>query len=298
LALQYFVQVLDTYESYNQASGKLVSTARARMVALAIGSAARLAAIWADAGVIVFAWLVVAQLAINLGWIAFGARALPDVRGGSFDRTQARRLLSMGAMLAIASGLNVLQARVEILLLERLLGLDAVGVYSAALRLVEVVDSVGVVAVTVYLPRLLGAASAGRLDDEHLVRSYRLAFVLYLACVPALAGLALIGWLFLSGRFPDVHWLVLALAPRPLLAFLGLTRSMHMLADEQLRYGVACALAGLVVGTALAMATIPVFGIPGAVLSGLASFVVSNVLIDAFFNRRYFRALARSLGMA
>jgi O-antigen/teichoic acid export membrane protein len=204
----------------------------------------------------------------------------------------------MGFFIIIAGLLNLAQARCEMLILEKLAGLEAVGMYSVGLRFIELFDLLGTIAVTIYLPRLLAASQEDMASDRALTVTYRLALLLYVAVLPLICAMAGVAYFTLDSKFPGIHWLVLSMAARPLFAYLGLTRGMYMLAANRLRYAMACSGVGLAVSVATGLIFIPRLGYYGAAASAFCSYLVSNVLIDAVFNRRYFLAFLRAFRRA
>jgi O-antigen/teichoic acid export membrane protein len=297
LALQYVAQVLDVYETYNQATGRIAQSTQARIAALLIVSALRLWAVYAQADLAAFAWLVLLQIVIGMAltYESSGTRALRWPH--RLDFATAKQLCAMGSFIVLAGLLNMAQARCEMLLLERYSGMGAVGVYSAALRFIEHFDALGMIAVTVYLPRLLAREGAPTTGEESLVRTYRAALLLFAAILPLIGGMAILAYWTLAGKFEGIHWLVLAMAFRPLFTFIGLTRSMHMLAGNRLRYGALCSLVGLIVSATTALLLVPRYGVYGAAASAFLGYLCSNLLIDAALNRSYFRAFTRAVAL-
>lgn len=290
LSLQYLAQSLDVFEYYNQANGRIIQTVRARLAAFMVVSALRVAAVYLGADVVTFAWLVVLQLLLGFALIYFGTKPLMLRGSWLFDSALARKLLGMGSFIVLAGLLNMAQARSEMIILEHFVGMKAVGIYAAALRFIELFDTGGMIAVTIYLPHLLASANNDQLEDGKLVRIYRMAILLYLVCIPLIVAMAGIAWWTMGDNYSGIHWLVLAMAVRPLLAFMGLTRGMSMLAESRLRYSALCAAVGLITAVTSAYLLIPIFGVYGAAASGLMSYGVSNILIDAVLNKRYFQA--------
>jgi len=211
------------------------------------------------------------------------------------DGDKARKLLSIGSFVVLAGLLNMVQARCEVFILERFAGMEAVGLYFGSLRFIELFDALGMIAVTIYLPRLLISSNKNKASNEALVLTYRVALVLYACTIPVIIAMAVAAHLLLGDKFVGIHWLILAMAYRPLFAFLGLTRSMYMLAEDRLRYGALCSLVGLVISVAAALLLIPRFGVYGAAMSAFLGFFCSNLGIDALLNRTYFRAFVRAV---
>jgi O-antigen/teichoic acid export membrane protein len=295
LSLQYIIQSFDVFETYNQATGRIKQTTRARLVAFLFVSGLRVVAVQVGAGLDIFAWLIVLQSLIGFLITYINIPNQNLLKAPAFNSTEAKTMIQMGAFIVLAGTINMAQARCEVYFLERYAGMQAVGLYSGALRFIELFDTLGTIAVTVYLPRLLASTTQAVAGDKALVSTYRAALTLYAGVIPLIIAMAGVAYLLLGSKFVGIHWLIISMGTRPLFTFLGLTRSMNMLAENKLRYDALCSSVGFFISAASAAILIPVIGVYGAAASAFLGYLCSNILIDAFLNKRYFFAFAKAL---
>lgn len=296
LSLQYIAAGFDVFDSYCQANLKIKKLVFARCSTLVLFSLLRVFAILSEGGVVVFAWLISAQ-ALFGGFILYLAsgRAWRD-EVSPFPAKEKKRMFISGSFVLVASVVNALQSRVEVFYLEKFFDLGAVGEYSAALRIVELLDSIGIVVITLYLPKLLKDTSEiGVEKGAILTRSFKLAIVCYLFSLPALLLLAFLSAFMYGDKFEHVEIIIIAMFSRPLFTFFGLVRNATMLADGRLQYGLVCSCVGLVVALGAGLIFVPYFGVYGAVLTAFLSYLSSNFLIDFVVNREYARSILASM---
>jgi O-antigen/teichoic acid export membrane protein len=139
----------------------------ARLSVLLLASVARLVAIYFDAGIDVFIYLLCAEW---LG-LAFCYFQLYRRYGGlftdlTFTRPEASNLFRQGTWLWFTAIGAVLVLKVDQLMLAFLVNDQAVGIYAAAVRLSEVWYLLPVALMTGYFPQLMAAKQVGSGDYE------------------------------------------------------------------------------------------------------------------------------------
>jgi O-antigen/teichoic acid export membrane protein len=227
-------------------------------------------------------------------------------RGGrfatwTFDRAVAAALLRQAGILLIAGVATQVQVRADIVIIGYLMSNHDVGLYSAALRLVEAANFVPVIIMTSMAPLLAAAHAASRQTFESVL----LAFY---------NVMSLLGWTVAIGFWLTSDFIVALLygpayaASGPLLALLGfrflltgfgIGKSMFLTNTHRLWFITLSAITGMTAGILLSMLLIPRYGAFGAVYASIASIVLRIFVIDLFWapTRRNLWLMCRALVM-
>jgi PST family polysaccharide transporter len=244
-------------------------------------------------------------LMFSLEYVALGVASLIALRRAGGPRVGARessgwlRWFAARSPWLLASGVaEVIYLRIDIVLLERLRGVEEAGTYAVAARLSEVWYMVPVALMGAVFPVLWSRRS----DPDAYARSlqgsldalFAMAFVI--AVIVQFVGGPLVEILF-GERFAastpvlQIHiWAGVFIFMRALL-------SRWLLAEDLLRFSLVTHVAGAVMNVALNLLLIPRYGATGAALATVASYACAGWL--ALFlserTRPMGRAMARSL---
>jgi O-antigen/teichoic acid export membrane protein len=254
------------------------SAAMVQIGALAVASVARVGLIVNGAGLTAFAWVLVAEMALGaLGFFWAARRAgMPRISGAATGAT-ARRLLSEAWPLALASFAVLIYMKIDEVMLRRLAGTEAVGVYAAAARLSEVWYFVPTAIASSVLPALLRAREAGaetyrRREQEYYDLSAALAYGL---SVPvALLAPFIVRWAYgpaFAGAAPilAVHiW-------SSVFVFLGVARGQWLVNEGLQTFYMWTTAAGAVVNVGLNLVLIPRWGGLGAAWATVIAYGIS-----------------------
>lgn len=179
--------------------------------------------------------------------------------------------------LAISAAAVIVYMRVGQVMVMKLLGASALGVYSAAIRLPDIANFIPIVMASALLPMLVRAGSTGG-------TAYRSRLLWYFRVNAALS----IGIALTCSVFSD--WIIRVVFGKgfvesaPLLAvyswslvfvFLGVARSQHMLNIGLQHYLLAYTLLGMLVNIGMNWYLIPTLGSTGAALATVCSYAVS-----------------------
>lgn len=278
-------QVFDLFDLLLQASGVPRISAWIRTGANTIVTVGKLALIVFRAPVEAFAVAAAVEIALYAsGWWWVGRR-----RGWKISRwrpsgARIRALLSESWPLTV-SGLAVYtQAYADQLVVGSMLGASQLGQYAAAMRLVNVFSFLPMVVQIVAAPEVARAKVAGEgVYAKRLHDVYRLMMAMF---VTVAVPLILLG--------PEVVRLLYgkayigASALLPLLAFrlfftnFGVARSMYITNDRLFRFALVTAVAGGATNVVLNILLVPRWGVPGAIVSSLASFAVTTFALEIF----------------
>lgn len=225
--------------------------------------------------------------------VAAGALALSIVYGRApapgawrFHRPEAFRLLTESWPFIVAGAVNMVQARIEFVMIESFLGASALGQYAAASRFIEIFDLIFVALGTSIFPKV--SKGGPETSDTTFQRVYFLAVLTYIAIVPVLFCVWLSLGVIYGSQYDVARRIFPLMAVRPLLAYIGIAKSMIIRVSFPPRYALFCSAIGACLAAGGAYFLLPTLGLTGAIVASLASYLVSNVLIDALFFRKNF----------
>jgi polysaccharide transporter, PST family len=154
-------QALDVIDFFFQAHTRSRFSVVPRNVAFVAASLARLFAVISHAGLLTFAWIaalevLVAELGLTVTYFRY-RRAWPRWR---WDFGRARVLLSESWPLLVSGVTVMIYMRTDQVLLGKLGSVEAVGIYSAAIRFSEIWYAIPVIVTMSVMPRLLKSRDA------------------------------------------------------------------------------------------------------------------------------------------
>jgi O-antigen/teichoic acid export membrane protein len=280
-----FFQVLDIFDLLFQAQGESRISAYVRIVACVLASIVKAGLILAEASLPVIAAAGVLELALAaVGWLWAGNKSGRTLGHLRVERECTRALLRESWPLAL-SGLAVYaQAYFDQLVIGQMIGSSELGQYAAAMRLVTAFSFIPMVVYTVAAPEITRAKRDSQpLYHKRLFDLYRLMGGLFLVTAiplmlagPWLAGV-LLGRPYLPGA-ALLPWLALRL----FFTNFGVARSVFLTNEGLFRFGLLTAVAGAVVNVGLNLWLVPVYGVPGAIVSSMASFAVTTFALEGF----------------
>ena len=289
LGMTLVFQAADAVDLWFQSQSQNRRSVVAKLGAAVAANVVKLLLIYTKAPLLAFAGVLAFETAAGALALAIVYRRLPSPFGWHFRRAQALRLLGESWPFMVAAAVNLIQARVEYVMIESYLGASSLGQYAAAARFVEIFDIVFISLAVSIFPRI---SIRGK---EHSVTSlrrvYLLATLTYLAITPLLCLVWLSLGLIYGAGYGEARQLFPLMALRPLLGYFGITKGMAIRITFWSPYALISSIIGAIVAVAGAAALLPHYGLYGAVAASLGSFLVSNVLLDAVFFRANFSNL-------
>ena len=280
-------QSADTIDLWFQSQSQSKRTVVAKLIALLFSNGIKVVLIVIEAPLIAFAASMAVDVLMAAVGLIFAYRAFPCI--GKWNRTkqQGQRLIYESWPFMAAGFMNIIQARIEFILIKSMLGVEALGQYAAALRFMELFDVAGVVVAMSVFPKL--ASLPFEKKNAALRKIYLLMFLIYLASLPCMV----IIWWFMGYAYGYEYAIAksifLFMALRPLLTYLGVTRGMAINISRKNIYSFYCSLVGAVASFAIGFLLIPNFGLLGAVASATLSYIIANLLLDLIFYKENIR---------
>ena len=287
VGLNLFFQAADTVDLWFQSQTQSRRTVMAKLAACVLSNAFKIALIMMKAPLAAFAAVLAFEIAAGALALRFVYKSFPAPAIWRYRSKQASRLLRESWPFVVSGGVNMIQARAEYVIIDSLMGAAALGQYAAAAKFIEVFDVVfASLAISIY-PRIAKREQGEA--DETIRKVYLLAMITWILTIPMLFVI----WFFMKDIYGANYDVARAIFPlmaiRPLLASIGTTKNIAIRLSFKSEYAVFSSAIGAVFACAAAYLTIPKYGLPAAVLSTLASFILSNFLIDRVFYPSNFR---------
>lgn len=256
--------------------------------------------ILAEAPLMAFVWAAFAEGAlVALGLLGVYAWRAGVLRAWRIRYSRAKELLNDGWPL-IVSGLAVMvYVRIDQIMLGQMLGDETVGIYSAAVRIIEIWYFIPIAIVSSAFPALMqnkGQSSFEknfqRLFDLMFIISFPLA--LFVTVFSDFIVRALFGLEF-QGAAPILSVYAWALV----FAFLGVPSGRWYLYEKLQKLALYRTVSGAGINVLLNFVLIPKYGAIGAAYSTLIAIAISNVLFNVLNARTYhlFVMQVRSLSL-
>ena len=204
---------------------------------------------------------------------------------GVFNARYAKQLLYRSWKIVFAGLLITFQARVEYFLIEKFLGWQEVGQYSAALKIFEIIDVVCVILVTVLMPKLASMINSEN-DMAYRRRTYLIGFSIYCLLIPAMILLIIVFPYLYGAQYAEAAAILPWLFLRPLFGMLGSVRNMFIVLEGNFWYPAISALCSLFVSVIAGYNLIPSYGLYGAIASSMLGLLTLTVLTDLVFYRK------------
>lgn len=202
----------------------------------------------------------------------------------NFDYTTAKQLLKDSWPLIFSGFVVMIYMRIDQVMIKEMLGDKEVGVYSVAVRLSEVWYFVPMVITSSLFPSVINAKKVS--EELYYARLQRLySFLVWIAIAVAIPTTFLSDWIvaFLYGEAYQGAGEVLKIHVwASVFVFLGVASSAWLTSENLKHIAFYRTLSGAMINVALNFALIPIFGIVGAAVATVISYMVAGFLFDLF----------------
>ncbi|HEX8041480.1 MAG TPA: flippase [Chryseosolibacter sp.] len=243
--------------------------------------------VYEHAALIWFAWIILFTYLLNaLGFIYTYRRHEGRLREWRFSKPLALNLVRESWPLTLYGVALYTQARIDQVMLGKLLNNYEVGQYSVALKIIEIFGFIPMVVMSTFSPAITKAKSVGQaLYDDRLTNFYRAMFILFLAAaIPLfLFGENIIVLLY-GKEYQPAGVLLSLFALRLFFTNMGVGKSVFIVNESLFRYSLVATLIGATVNIAINYILIPAYASIGAIIASFASFTVSIFLLDLCFS--------------
>lgn len=296
------LQASDVFDLWFQGVGQARIGAWSRSVAALIMSGLKLALVFTNAPLVFFALASAAEIALCGGLFVVGYFRRSGPRAWSVSIPRATRLLREAWPLAMAGVAFQIQGYFDQILLGGIRGVDELGSYSAALRLV---GAIGFIAVAVYGAAAPEVTRAHAADPQLYARRLRDIYRVVLAgslllAIPLILFPGPIVNLAFGSSYSDAALLVPLLSLRLIFSNLAVARGLFLTNEGLFHHALVTMGTAAAINIVLNLVLIPSWGGIGCVIAALVSSFVGIVLMDGLQEKaRYnLRILAAALGLA
>ncbi len=256
----------------------------------------------AGAPLVAFLWALVASETVRAGWLAVAARRGAEWSLAGFDRSYAGKAVRAATPYAVLAVLGVIYFRVDLIMLDAMVGGDAVGHYAGAYRVLDALVLAPGLVLAVLFPRFARGQKGGSKDTRRLYLGVSTILV-WAGIVVAGAGVicaepvltVLFSDAYAEGRVA-LGWLMVALA----FVFAHAPNVTVLLSGERLGPVVRWSLVTAGFNVLANLALIPRFGAAGAASATAASELLSFAVFTPMVLRRFgidARAYLRAVSM-
>ena len=274
------LQAMNVISIYFQAKVEAKSNVLAQMTATFISSILKIAAILSGRGII---WIIIIFLLDiiwqGLGFMAAYRREGLKIRAWRFKNSLAREIWHSSWPLMLASAAFYIYLRIDQVMIGQMLGNYEVGLYAAAVKLVEVWYFIPVIIAGSLFPAIVNAKKTSAAVYHQRLKNFfifmGLISVLIILPVTLLAR-PLIYWLFGVNFLAAVPILkVYAWSSVGLL--LGIAVSQYLMVENKVKTIFIINIFAMIINIGLNLVFIPMFGLIGAAWATLISYLVLPV---------------------
>lgn len=259
---------------------------QAQLVINLLVSFIKIGLVFAHAPLIWFAIVIVIGSILN----AFGFLYAYYKREGTpwkwnFKKVLAYQLLRESWPLALYGIALHIQARIDQVMLGKMLNNVEVGQYSVALKFIEIFGFMPMVLLSTFSPAVSKAKAISEdLYHSRLINLYRLMFLAFLLIAVPIYFFAEDVITALYGvEYQSAGYLLSLFALRLFFSNMGVGKSVFIMNESLFKYSLFTVVIGAVTNIALNYLLIPKFASVGSVMASMISFTVSIFLVDLFF---------------
>ena len=205
----------------------------------------------------------------------------------NFRKLLAYQLLRESWPLALYGIALHIQARIDQVMLGKMLNNYQVGQYSVALKFIEIFGFMPLVLMNTFSPAITKAKGVSEdLYHGRLVNLYRLMFLAFLMIAIPIYFFAervittLYGW-----EYRSAGYLLSLFALRLFFSNMGVGKSAFIINESLFKYSLLTVVIGAISNITLNYFLIPQFATVGSVMASMISFTISIFLVDLFFQK-------------
>lgn len=281
----YFVfQAADIYECRLRVLGLYNRVAQIRFSSAIVGSAFKLGVVFFSNSVLLLACAFLSEFVTNAYLFRRALVERINKVVGQFNGAYALATLKKSWRLALAGVIVMLQYKLEYFMVEYLMDWQSVGQYTAALKVMELFDVIGVIFATALLPEIARASDSA--SEQNMRRAYLVGLILYFCMIPFIClAIWVFPWVY-GQKYNESAALLPFLGIRPLFMLYIAIRGVFVIVEHKYWCPLLSACLGLSSSAILALALIPDFGLTGAVASSVFGLLFSTFVADVFFFRK------------
>jgi O-antigen/teichoic acid export membrane protein len=248
----------------------------------------KIALVFFHAPLIWFAWIILINGAFNATGYIYNYWIREDSPfKWHFDKRLAGIFLMESWPLALHSITLHTQARIDQVMLGKMLNNAEVGQYAVAMKFIEILGFIPMILINTFVPAITKAKNVSlELYEDRLLNFYRLMFAMFLVVAVPLFFVAEPAIVFLYGEeYRAAGFLLSLFALRLFFTNMGVSKSAFIINESLFKFSLLTSTIGAIVNIGANYFLIPLYGSIGAVISSTLSFSISIFVIDLFFVR-------------
>jgi len=206
---------------------------------------------------------------------------------GLFDFKIAKSIMKDAFPLFLASALNIIQARVDQIMILKFLSKEELGYYSSAMRLIEFFGFIPMVVYWSFYTSVERTKVYAKEKFEGRLRDlYRLMTIAFI-----FTGLPILFFgkeiiLFLYGSTYEPAGILLSLMSfRLFFTFFGVIRGVYLLTENLIWFSTFTIFLGAISNVLSNIIFLPLYGAVGAIISFVISFTITTFLVDIIYQK-------------
>ena len=287
LSFTLVFQAFDTIDLFFQSQVRSKITVWAKNGAFLVFAAVRVALIYAKAPVWTFATAMTGEIALGAAGLVLGYRlSRSRMLSWRSSKKRAIHLLQQGWPVILSGMAIMVYVRLDMVMLKKMQGDFAVGLYSAATRVSEVWYFIPLAIVSSVSPAIMRVKDNPELFYGRLRRLFSLMTLsaAVIGTVIALAAHAIIRVLYSNGYSGAAPVLAIHIWAS-VFVFLGVAQTPWDLSKNLLKLSLFRTVAGAAINVAMNLYLIPRYSATGAAIATVVSYAVSSVFGNAFSPR-------------
>ncbi|MFT0849653.1 flippase [Achromobacter sp. F4_2707] len=277
-------QSFNVIDIYFQAKVLSKYVVYANTISLFISSIVKITLILSSAPLIAFAWAILFDnLILALGYIYFlKTSSLLQIKNLRFNALTAKILLNDSWPLIISSVVISIYMKIDQVMIKEMIGNEAVGQYSAAVRISEAWYFIPIVITTSLFPAIVNAKSTN--DEIYYARLQKLYNLMVLMALSiALPMTFLSDWtieILFGKAYNEAASVLMIHIWAGIFVFLGVASGKWFTAENEQFLAFRRTLYGLITNITLNYILIPIYGIQGAAIATIVSQLFASFLSD------------------
>ena len=288
LAAAELFKAFDVVSSFYQAKVLSKHVARVQITVNLIGNLVKLALIYFDASLMWFGAVTAMNSLFNgLGYLYTYWKKGENPIKWFFQRSLAFSFLSESWPITLQGLALHTQAKIDQVMLGKLMNNYEVGQYSVAMRFIEMFGFIPMMLMGTFAPAVTKAkALSQELYFERIVNFYRLMFFLFLVtAIPIFLFGERVVILLYGAEYQAAGFLLSLFSIRLLFANIGTGKGLYVVNESLFRNSLLNAIVGAVTNITVNYFLIPIYGSIGALIATIVSFTVSVFVVDTFFTK-------------
>ena len=284
-------QAFDTIDFWFQSQVQSKFTFWAKNTAFAFIALVKIALILIGASIIAFAVAGIAEIALG----ALGLVIIYQYNGFSLkdwhpDFRRAQELLKECWPLILSATMVSVYIGIDKVMLGQMVGDEAVGLYSAAVRISEIWYFIPMIIATSVFPSFIKSKEMGELIYQDRIQKYYdlNAVLAYIVAIPASLFAPFIISTLYGDSYAGAETIFSVHIWACVFVFTGVARGQYLINEGLIKFSFCCTLIGAVSNIGLNLILIPKFQGVGAAIATVVSYAlagyVSTLLLPSLFN--------------